>query len=252
MESWGKASNSGVSPLGFALWKCPTCKAGHAAASEPLCWCGKRTLAAGVGLNGTANSCDYECHKPALCRHEIWGLCNRICHPGMCTIHCVPVCEDLRAETRAPGVWARAVNRLKGRRPGTFRQAGLSFATLACIYICLGVFSHLHIRWWTMPYIYTDFRSSLSTAEGVAVVFAMTFFICPTVLCLCCHLWDTSLNILCLFFGMDDTAVPHNSISGQSNFIRKNFLYLAMMIVFLAGFSLPIIRWVVDYILALI
>lgn len=220
-------------------WKCPTCLKESDGAHEPRCWCGKKPQSAGIGLNGTPNSCDRACLKETSCSHGHGGTCRRQCHPGPCNQPCSPTCVIRPVRDREPGTWTKAWVRMKTRKRGLVRMIVVPAIVLAIVYGLLSILVYHHIRWWTMPYLYPGFASKHGNEEFFGLMMAGLFILLPLILFLEFSIFIPLKELLVLFFNLRDIPAARPNAQATSKAGKRFLLYVVMLVFSLGILSLP-------------
>ncbi|PMD29127.1 hypothetical protein L207DRAFT_574416 [Hyaloscypha variabilis F] len=187
-KSWFEASNQNSilpSLLVPRIWKCPSCQLEYL---EPRarCWCLKHafgSLATMENNTDRPNACTERCERVRSCVHGVEKNCLKICHPGPCNMPCDAGCADAPIVRRTPGRWARLRARVRQRETGTLRFLAFMLGLLFLIYTLLGVFCFWHVRWWSQPYRYTEWRSfdGVGFAECMFLLLVGVCFIMPAI-----------------------------------------------------------------------
>jgi len=96
---------------------------------------------------------------------------------------CDAGCADAPIVRRTPGRWARLRARVRQRETGTLRFLAFMLGLLFLIYTLLGVFCFWHVRWWSQPYRYTEWRSfdGVGFAECMFLLLVGVCFIMPAI-----------------------------------------------------------------------
>jgi len=184
-KSWFEASTRNTVPVLPSLfaprrWKCPSC-ALECPEPKAKCWCQKHGFGTLDPLDGKPNACRETCDRVGACPHGGQNVCRKRCHPGRCQVPCEPACVNEPIVPRDPGHWERFCERFQQRKTGQVRSLFLLIVLLVVIYVLLGVFCWYHVKFWTQPYRYTDWRESegRGLAEGVVIIICGTVFVMP-------------------------------------------------------------------------
>lgn len=169
----------------FASWTCPYCVAAYSEFPIATCWCGKQSSGAINNHLDRPNACLDQCEKVTKCKHNrVTDPCIKPCHPGPCNMPCKDSCADMAQNMLLvnSNSWTRLRKRIQTRRKGSFRALLLHTFGVCGLYLILGTFTKIHIRWWTQPWRYHHFTEVSGKYEVLSLMLVGILVVLPVLI----------------------------------------------------------------------